>query len=404
MSSETFAYFKDSPAPTRQTDPVLWFKPELDIKWNSRSRFLMRPTVRANPATEETPEQIFLNPAEFYWDIKVGNFRIDIGSNTHNWGVLDGYSPLDTVNGRTLFNPLSSDRRGAPMLDVAYSGDSFKLQTLYIPKQARTLLPSTDSRWLPRNYIVNASALDETVVLPQSFNYYYPGYIELDHALDNNFGAKLSTTWDSLDANFIYFNGMANNTQVSPVFQADVLQIDPLVLQARSDIGILPVYYRTETVGAGLVWAPSDIIYKLETSYARTLERATTLPEWSWQSGIGMEAPAQIGSFSTTTVLQFYYGENKDPAENLVSSSSRIFDRAALIGQRVQWAEGVDSFASVLYDYENSGYLFIAKLNYLFNDHFRGAAELNLLDGDDESILGTYRTNDRAILTLTYIW
>lgn len=404
LSSETFAYFEEAPSPTRTTDPILWIKPELDIKWNKRSRFILKPTVRANPSTEEKPEQIFLNPSEMYWDIKLGDFRIDIGSNVHNWGILDGYSPLDMVNGKTLFNPLSSDRRGAAMFDVSYSGESFKLQTLYIPRQARTLLPSTDSRWLPREYIVNTSAVKETILLPATFNYYYPGYIELDHALDNNFGAKFSKTFDTVDANLIYFNGLSNNTQISPTFQADVVQIDPLVLQARSDIGIRPVYFRTETLGASLVWAPSDLIIKWESSYARTLERAITLPEWSWQNGLGVEVPITLGSFSTTNVIQFYYGENKDPAENLVSSSSRIFDRAALIGQRVEWADGVDSFASILYDYENDGYLAIAKLNYLINDSLKASGEFNVLDGDDDSILGTYKANDRFIFTLSYLW
>ncbi len=404
LSSETFAYFEKATDPTRQVDPILWFKPELDIKWNKRSRFVLKPTVRANPATDESPEQIFFNSSEMYWDLKFNDIRIDIGSNVHNWGILDGYSPLDIVNGRTLFNPLSSDRRGAAMLDVSYSTDSSKFQALYIPKQARTLLPSTDSRWLPREYIVNTSALDETVLLPPTFNYYYPGYIELDHALENNFGAKLSSTFDTMDASFIYFNGMSNNTQVAPTFQADVVQVDPIVLQARSDIGIQPVYYRTETFGASLVWAPSDIIYKLETAYSRTLERQLTLPEWSWQSGLGIEAPLSLGSFSTTNVFQYYYGENKDPAENLVSSSSRIFDRALLLGQRIEWMDGVDSFTSVLYDYENRGYLFIAKLNYLINDNFKASGELNLLDGDDASILGTYKANDRFIINLSYLW
>lgn len=404
LSSETFAYFEEAPDPTRTIDPIIWIKPELDIKLNKRSRFILKPLVRANPSTDEKPEQVFFNPSEMYWDIKLKSLRIDIGSNVHNWGNLDGYSPLDIINGKTLFNPLAADRRGAAMVDIAYSGEEFKVQALYIPKQSRTLLPSADSRWLPRNFIINASSAGETVLLPPSFNYYFPGYIELDNALDNNYAARISKTFGTLDTTIMYFNGMSNNTQVSPTFQADVVMIDPLTLQARSDIGIFPVYYRMETTAASFVWAPTDIIFKLESAYSRTLEKQPTLPEWSWQSGAALEVPASLFSFSTTTVLQYYYGENKDPAENLVSSSSRIFDRAALIGQRVEWADGVDSFISVLFDYKNKGHLVMAKLNYSLSDNWKTSGQVDLLDGDDSSILGTYSNNDRFIFTLSYLW
>lgn len=404
LSSETFTYFEEAPDPTRTVDTLIWLKPELDVKINKRSRFFLKPILRINPSTEESPEYCFFNPAEMYWDIKLKSLRINLGSNIHNWGNLDGYSPLDIVNGKTLYNPLASDRRGTPMVDIALSGEDIKFQALFIPKQARTLLPSADSRWLPRQFIVNASNENETVLLPSTFQYYYPGYIEFNHALDANFGARLSKTWGALDSHLIYFQGMSNNTQISPTFQADVVAIDPLVLQARSDIGIYPVYFRTETTGVSFVWAPSDIIFKLESAYARTMEKHPTLPDWSWQSGLAVEVPSQIFSLNTTTVFQYYYGENKDPAENLVSSSSRIFDRAALIGQRVEWMDGMDSFVSLLYDYENQGHLIIAKLNYSLSDNWKASGELDFLDGDDDSILGTFKNNDRFVFTLSYLW
>jgi hypothetical protein len=404
FSSETFASFEELPEPTRAVDTLLWIKPELDIKINKSSRFFIKPIVRINPTTDESPESFFFNSSEMYWDIKLKNIRLNLGSNVHNWGNLDGYSPLDIVNGRTLFNPLASDRRGAGMIDISYSGDDLKAQVLFIPKQTRTLLPSTDSRWLPREFIINTSSANETVLLPNTFQYYYPGYVEFDNALDSNFGARLSQTWGSLDAHLIYFNGMSNNTQISPTFQADVVAIDPLILQARSDIGIFPVYYRTETTGLSLVWAPSDLIIKLESAYARTTEKQPTLPEWSWQSGLALEIPTTVYSFSVTTVLQYYHGENKDPAENLVSSSSRIFDSAALIGQRIEWMDGMDSFMSVLIDYENQGHLFSAKINYSITDNWKTSGQVDVMGGDDTSILGTYKNNDRFIFVLSYLW
>jgi hypothetical protein len=404
MSSETHGYLESVPEPTRSVDPIVWLKPELDIQINKRSRFLLKPILRSNPSSENKQEQLFFNPSEMYWDIKLNPWRIDIGYNVHNWGILDGYSPLDTVNGKILYNPLASDRRGSAMVDLQYTGDLGKLQFLYIPQPTRTLLPSADSRWLPRRFILNSSAINETVLLPESFNYYYPNYYELNNALKNNFGARVSATFDTLDMNVVYFNGASNNTQVTPTFQADIVSIDPSILQARSDIGLSPVYFRTETFGANFVWAPSDIIFKLETAYARTLEKAPGLPEWSWQSGTGLEVPYTLFSFSTTTVLQFYYGENKDPAENLVSSSSRMFDRAFLIGERIQWSSKVSSLLTYLHDYKNSGYYFMANTSYSVNDAWKLSLQIDILGGKPDSLFGTYKQNDRAILMVSYLW
>lgn len=75
LSSETFAYFEKAPEPTRSVESLLWLKPELDIKINKRSRFFLKPILRINPTTEESPEYCFFNPAEMYWDIKLNKIR-----------------------------------------------------------------------------------------------------------------------------------------------------------------------------------------------------------------------------------------------------------------------------------------------------------------------------------------
>lgn len=403
FSSETHLYYNKLPAPTRTTDPILWVKPELDIKFNKTSRIYLKPTLRANPASSDKQEQVFFNPAEMYWDIKLNPVRIDLGYNVHNWGVLDGYSPLDIVNGRVLFNPLASSRRGSGMVDLQYTNDWFKVEGLYIPRQSRTLLPSTDSRWLPRSFILNSEALNETVLLPASFNYYYPGYMQVDHALNNNFGLKISSTLGSFDLNVVYFNGMSNNTQVAPTFQADVVSLNPNILQARTDIGLTPVYFRTETYGANLVWAPEDFVIRLETAYARTTKTAPTLPEWSWQSGVALELPINFSRYTLTSVFQFYYGKNKDPAENLVSSSSRVFDRAFLIGERIEWTASLSSLLTYMHDYKNNGYYLMFNSTYSLTDSLKMTLQLDTLGGNKNSLFGTYDKNDRTILTLSYL-
>lgn len=246
-------------SPTRQFDGLLQGIVEMDIKYNRRSRMHFKPNLRSNLSTQQKPETLFLNMQEAYWEIKLESTKLKLGSNTYNWGILDGYSTMDVTNGRVLFNPLSSEKRGAPGVHLSHDFESLQIQALYIPQQARTLFPSTDSRWLPREVLVNASTADQTVLLPPTFRYYYPGYQDLQKSLDNNYGLKLDSRFSDFDVSLMYFEGTSITPQTRVLFAADVISINPDVLQARSDIGLIPVYYKQRVVGSSLTWTHENL-------------------------------------------------------------------------------------------------------------------------------------------------
>jgi len=404
-------YYSDElPEPTRQNDELIYFQPELDLKFNRRSRMHFKPSVRANISTDETPEQVFLNVQEAYWEIKTHPLRLRLGQNTYNWGVLDGYSTLDIVNGRVMFNPLQAERRGAPTVDIQYEGDWLQLQLLYIPAQARTLMPSADSRWLPRDVLINTDSLDQVVLLPPSFRYFYLKKAELDDALSNNYGARLTSRWNDFDFSLMFFEGssqMPQFTIVAPfvlVDPGDPVLGTPEVIQATGDVGITPLYFRQRAVGGSIVWAPSDLILKLESTYVDSISKNPLISEWAWQNGVGIEYPWNIGTSSFTSVLQVYYGENKDPVDNMVSSAGRLFDRAAIFGTRWSLSTDFNCLFSFLYDYEfETNYLRLA-MDYKFTDNFRIDIAGDFIDGDRGTFLGSYAKNDRYSLKLSYLW
>lgn len=405
FSVETQYSWAELSEPTRTLDTILHFQPELDLKFNRRSRMHFKPLLRSNISTEEKPEQLFLNAQEAYWEIKTHPLRVRLGQNIYNWGVLDGYSPVDVVNGRVMYNPLMTDKRGAPTVDLNYEGDGFQLQLLYVPLQARTILPSTDSRWLPREVIIANTKTDEgTLVLPNIFKYYYPGYDELDDALANNFGARLSRRWNDFDLALTYFEGSNIVPQVRLQVQADLIPVNPPFLQARSDIGLMPIYYRQRTVGGTLVWAPSDIIIKAESAYSHSISENTLIPAWSWQNGLGLELPWHAGSSSFTSVFQVYYGENRDPIDNLISSSGRLFDRSLIVGTRWSASTETNLLVSFLYDYQLQSYFFHGVFDHKFSEKFKGEISLDVIEGDANTLLGTYDKNDRVCLKLSYLW
>jgi len=399
-------YFEKIADPTRQNDVIAELQLELDLKYNKLSRMHFKPLLRSNVATTEKPEQAFLNVQEAYWEIKPNPFRVRLGENTYNWGVMDGYSTQDVVNGRVLYDPLSSDRRGAPTVDFQYGGDTVQVQALYIPAQSRTLLPSSDSRWLPRDVIINTASADQSaeIRLPDTFHYYFPGYDELNHALANNYGVRVSGHLDTMDVAAIYFEGMSTIPQFRLLANGTVVSVNPQIIQATSDIGIIPVYYRQRAMGISGVWAPSDIIMKFESTYIDSLTDDPLISPWSWQNGLGFEKPWNVGSTTITSILQFYYGKNEAPAQNLVSSSGRLFDRAAIIGLRWGLTDATNMLASFLYDYDHGGNYAHLGFDSKFTDNFKGEIAGDVINGDRGTFLGTYANNARVSVRLSYLW
>lgn len=404
IRSEGHFYIEELPAPTRTTDGILQGTFELDVKFNNRSRMHFKPVVRSNLSTSEKPEQLFLNAQEAYWEIKTEPVKIRLGSNTYHWGVLDGYSTMDVTNGRVLYNPLSSDKRGAPSIHLSSDWDWVQAQALYIPRQARTLFPSADSRWLPREVLINASTAEQTILLPSTFNYFSPGYQELDQALQNNFGVKLDSRWNDFDFSVMYFEGASITPQTRILFSADVVSIDPDILQARTDIGLIPVYFKQQTSALSTTWTQSAFVLKLESTYSKSSSKDSILPPWSWQNGLGVEIPWNFGEVGTTFLIQTYYGENEDALDNLISSSSRLFDRSVLLGIRCSFSTETTLTSSFLYNYRDESSYGRLQFDHKWSTHWKSSLTLDALQGTANTLLGTYDKNDRAILTLSYLW
>ncbi len=405
LRGESHIYAEQLTSPTRQFEGILQSIMDFDLKFNRRSRLHFKPNLRSNVSTQQHPENLFLNMQEAYWEIKLETLKLKIGSNTHHWGVLDGYSTMDVTNGRVLFNPLSSEKRGAPGVHLSSEFGSLQIQALYIPRQARTLFPSTDSRWLPREVLVNASTADQTILLPSSFQYYYPGYQDLQNALDNNFGVKLDYRFSDIDTSLMFFEGTSINPQTRVQFAADVVSINPDVLLARTNVGIIPVYFKQRTVGTSATWTQDSFVMKLESTYSDSIPDDPIIPPWSWQNGVGVEIPWSLtDNTSATVLLQTYYGENKDALDNLMSSSTRLFDRSILLGLRVSFSTETNCTASFLYNYRDESSYARLQAETKWSEHWKSSLTVDALQGQSDTLLGTYDKNDRAILSLSYLF
>ena len=173
---------------------------------------------KRNTVAQYQPEQYFGDLQEAYLEYTPGMIKTRIGWNTVNWGVLDAFSPMDVVNpARDTSDPLNPSKRGAPMVEMQLNPPGWSITGVYIPWQAKSMLPSADSRWYPRAQLENIQTPYQgqqgTMVLPAHAQYQIDSPFQLENALENNFGFNIEKQWDWLDLHADYFQGAAQNSR-----------------------------------------------------------------------------------------------------------------------------------------------------------------------------------------------
>ncbi len=168
LKSSTDIYNKDLGAPTETIIPYGILDLNGKTKFTKKLRFQYRLFALANFESKSSPEKAYGDVPEAYLDFKMASSaRLRLGMNTVNWAVTDVSSPSDVVNPLAIFHPLRIYKRGSPMLELQYDKEVLGVHAIYIPRQRRSLLPSEDSRWLPRQFLVNLSYNGEEIeILP----------------------------------------------------------------------------------------------------------------------------------------------------------------------------------------------------------------------------------------------
>ncbi len=397
------SYFQELSAPTRTYDTIFNVEPQLQLR-GAKDVIHVRPTLRSNPASSQAIEQFFVNINEAYWEFDSYPLRTRLGYNTFSWGIMDGYSPLEFGQSRVYFDPLNSEPLGSPSLEIKYNRDFFTFEGVYLPRQDLSQLPATDSRWLPRSLLVDTSTNGFDLRLPGQFNYYYLGDIELNQARANNFGLRLSARLSDFDFSVVHFDGVSPMPQFNIYASGSLDSQLPNTINVNSDVGLEPIYYRQRVSGGQVVWNPSSFILRLESAYTHVVSSSPNIPLWSLQSALGLEKSFTVGARTLTVLTQLYYGDSDLAKDNLISSSTRIFDRSGALGLRYSLSSITSILGGLVYDFSSDSYFVSASVDTKVLDTIGLSVRGESIQGADGTLLGSYNGNDRVSVAATYYW
>ncbi len=382
------------------------FKLELDplVKWKygEHWRFYFRPVFVANPDNKSNSEKYFFDPTEAYLKFQKNVLNIQVGFNLVNWGVTDGYNPVDIVNTKQVFDPLRIKKLGALSLMVSESLPWFDYDFLYIPKARETILPGEQSRWLPREVFVPQVPDNNLVLLlPANLRYTYGSKDTLNNALDNNFALRLQKTISIFDFSLSGYDGVAGFPIVEPQVTGTIVQVSPkTVIQVNPDVILNLKTYRIRQGGFSLVSHQWDFLFKYETSYSQSYGDYVNLPGWLHENVLGLEKTFNIPDGTLIGVLQYsFLDTQKQNDSNL--SITEIFRRAWMLGGRLSWGEVWSGSLLALYDDVHSSHFEEISVGRRFFDAWTVSLTADFITGSSENPLGLYNKNDSYRLTVS---
>jgi hypothetical protein len=285
-------------------------------------------------------------------------------------------------------------------IDVRLEKSLNKIDLVYIPKQRKAQLPGEDSRWLPREILLNID--NETlgrVTVPEDIDYYYLEEDILNEALDNNFAVRASTNLGPVDLYISYFYGASNSPEIGLETTITSGPGDPVT---DSNVGLQPIYYTHEQSSLGLVLTLDHAILRFETAYSNTIDEDDFLTPWSWKNAASLETQLNFMRYTITLLIEGYYAKNGDAASNLFGSNSRAFDEALLVGLRWPFSTSTHLQLTAFFDLASEGNSQSLEYNFKIHKTLGASLFIDLIGGNEESLIGTYRNNDRAGLLLKY--
>jgi hypothetical protein len=406
LRSKTEYYPDNLGPPTETLIPRVGIELEHLEKTSKTVRFSFKGTFDSNIASHYAPENYFGDIQEAYLEYRKRTFKFRAGYNVLNWGLLDGYSPMDVVNQHVYFNPFDSSKRGAPIVELQWNPSGWEMSAIYLPVQSKPIFPSKDSRWLPRQQLFNFTTNQGTAILPDHPDYDIGRDSQIDHALNNNFGFNIKKQWSSLDVRAEYFEGASPSPTGAFAGQSHAVSVVPQVVQVDGTVVIKPVYYRTRTTGLGFSATTGSVILRGESVYqdATTAPNGQAYSDWSWQSGVGLEKTWSIGSQDIQMIVHYYTANYPHSPDNLPTSYFRLFDDTAVLGLRAPITDDNFFYGSVLYNILQEGLFWTVGWQTKIKDAVRFDISYRDISAGRPGLLKSFDKNDHGLLELVYFF
>ena len=387
---------------TNETLNIVSISPDLRKRWENKLSMRINPKIIFQPDNKSSEERLLINPSELFVKYKAEGFQMQAGSSVYNWGVTNIYNPMDFINSRAYFNPLVPEKIGVLNLTSNIKLPQGYLDLLFIPKNNKSKLPGSQSRWLPRElYIPEGSNGMTTLLMPNEISYTLLDDPDDEGALSNNFGLRYGTSYKSLDFSIAFYEGMSLQPLIIPKVTGVIKEISPrTVIAIDPEVSLLTKFYKRRNLGFTLVFDNKFGLLKIVTNYISNQHEDGLLPNWSNESTIEIEE-----NFTLSDKSSFVgFAQINSVSSSLESKSNlnfqNIFKNSVIFGAKYFVREDTVLTPVILQDLESNSSLMNLSIEKGVKENLKINFAIIQIDGSRESPLGIFSKNDDVSLSV----
>jgi hypothetical protein len=362
----------------------------------------------SDPTNKSPEEKNSFDFQELNMKFKNQDIVYKLGWDIYNWGITDGYNPVDLLNTRNYFDPIHSRKLGAFSFSTNYAGDTAELDLVFIPQARESTLPGGASRWLPREVYVSQSSGGTTkLLLPTTLNYQFDYRKPVDNALDANAAVRLQFHLSELELAFYAYDGVAPLPLLSPYVNAEYVQYAPPIttIKVLPDVTLRVQSYRQQTGGFSFNKSFESWQLKGVTTWTQPSQNVSTQLNWSQESVVAFEKPWAISANANfITILQYANIRRPTSSGNDLASISRFFDSNLMLGGTFMWRD-TDTY-TFFQSYDTLKYSQLSELSYerKLTDSTKLNLGLSSIDGANDSPIGVYAKNKSFSIGMSHIF
>lgn len=326
---------------------------------------------------------------------RLKNHRISIGQQQFSWEATDLINPFDFIHQKNLRNPLPAESLSAPSIEYTYLKGAHSIDLIYIVEQPKTILPDSESPWLPRSLDLPIESDDIVLRTQDGFSFQFLEDQILNQALKNQIGFRYKYVGDSFDISLVGFEGAKNQPLIFPTVSGTLIN-DPqkYIILLDKEIQVTPVYYRNRVGGVATSVTLGSFIIRYAGSYHQPLGDDQRLPGWNYLNVGSIERTFSFGSSLFT--LQIFGSGGRSQDGNSLASVSSLLESAMGAGFRYAYKEHFTLLAGAFSDAYSEAKIETIQMDYKMNDYLKTYAQAFFIDGTRNLVAVAYKENDFA--------
>jgi len=342
------------------------------------------------------PSRNRIYPKEYYMNISLKSLELRLGKQKYFWGRADGINATNNICpvDYTDFLDADDEKIGQISLNSKYYLKNWTLNGVYIPFFNTSILPVKNSIWnLPL----------PTVISGPCGRYFTPVFNYLpDYAPDKNLKAgqyafKLDKQGSGFDFSTSYYHGYSHLPEITKTFS--FLNSDSI------QVNILKNYLPKDIAGFDFATTIGKFGVRGEGAYFLTSGKQAKLINYQYdylQYALGIDYKKDIDNNNLYFILQWIQeivpSGNKYPE----TSFNHIFQKCLLVRAEINSRNILSFSMQALYDVVYKDYYLKPQINYKIFDGLELIGVVDILNGDDRSLFGIYKNNDRVQMKVKY--